>query len=104
MDSNGNFRNIGTTTSDANGLFSFTWTPDIAGAYTICANFAGSESYFAASTQASFNAGSSGPTAGPTGGTGTSSIADMYFIPAIASILVVLVIIVVLLVLVLRRR
>ena len=31
IDANGNFRNIGTTTSDANGLFSLDWMPDIPG-------------------------------------------------------------------------
>ena len=30
VDSNGNYRQIGTTTSDASGTFAFTfWTPDI---------------------------------------------------------------------------
>ena len=31
IDSNGNYRHIGTTTSDASGMFGFTWTPDISG-------------------------------------------------------------------------
>ena len=43
VDANGNFRNIGTTTSDANGVFSYTWTPDISGSYTVIASFAGSQ-------------------------------------------------------------
>jgi outer membrane protein assembly factor BamB len=46
LDSNGNRRNIGTTTSDSNGFFKFSWTPDIEGDYTIYASFAGSESYW----------------------------------------------------------
>ena len=29
LDANGNYREIGTTTSDGSGMFSFTWTPDI---------------------------------------------------------------------------
>ena len=46
VDSNGNYRTIGTTTSDADGFFSYNWTPDIEGKYTIYATFAGSESYY----------------------------------------------------------
>ena len=46
IDSNGNYRPIGTTTSDATGFYSFDWQPDIAGKYTVIASFAGSESYW----------------------------------------------------------
>jgi hypothetical protein len=45
IDSNGNFRNIGTTTSDLTGTFGYMWEPDIPGQYTVIATFAGSESY-----------------------------------------------------------
>ena len=46
VDSNGNYRDIGTTTSDADGFFAFNWKPDIDGQYTVYASFAGSESYW----------------------------------------------------------
>ena len=39
VDSNGNYRNIGTATTDATGMYSFTWTPDISGNYTVIATF-----------------------------------------------------------------
>ena len=45
IDSNGNFRNIGTATTDASGTFGLLWQPDIPGQYTVLATFAGSESY-----------------------------------------------------------
>jgi outer membrane protein assembly factor BamB len=45
VDANGNFRNIGTATSDVSGKFGLMWEPDISGMYTIIATFAGSESY-----------------------------------------------------------
>ena len=32
-----------TTTTDANGFYSLTWTPDITGNYTVYATFAGTE-------------------------------------------------------------
>jgi hypothetical protein len=45
IDSNGNFRNIGTATSDMTGTFGYMWEPDIPGQYIVIATFAGSESY-----------------------------------------------------------
>ena len=54
VDSNGNYRNIGTTTSDSSGMFSLTWTPDIEGSYYAVATFAGSDSYWPSSAETSF--------------------------------------------------
>ena len=54
LDSNGNYRNIGTTTSDISGTFSFLWKPDIPGKYTVIATFAGSESYYPSYSETSF--------------------------------------------------
>jgi hypothetical protein len=54
IDANGNFRNIGTATSDANGFYSMDWTPDIPGKYTVIATFAGSEAYYASYDEAAF--------------------------------------------------
>ena len=45
VDANGNFRNIGTVTSDTAGKYSLVWQPDIPGEYTVLATFAGSNSY-----------------------------------------------------------
>lgn len=45
IDSNGNYRNIGTATTDISGAFGLMWQPDIPGQYTVVATFAGSESY-----------------------------------------------------------
>ena len=49
LDSNFNYRTIGTTTSDLYGSFGLTWTPDIPGDFTVIANFAGSNSYWPSS-------------------------------------------------------
>jgi hypothetical protein len=54
VDANGNFRNIGTITSDATGFYSFVWEPDIPGEYTVYATFAGSESYWQSSAETAF--------------------------------------------------
>jgi hypothetical protein len=45
LDSNGNYRNIGTTTSDLDGNFGLSWIPDIPGRFMVIATFAGSDSY-----------------------------------------------------------
>jgi hypothetical protein len=54
IDSNGNMRQIGSTTTDANGFYSFEWTPDITGKYTVYASFDGSESYWPSLAETAF--------------------------------------------------
>ena len=54
IDANGNYRNIGTTTSDANGVFSLDWKPDIPGKYTVYVTFAGSKAYWGSFAQSAF--------------------------------------------------
>ncbi len=51
IDANGNYRTIGTTTTRASGVYSFNWTPDISGMYTIIATFPGSNSYGPSSSE-----------------------------------------------------
>ncbi|GAG62263.1 unnamed protein product, partial [marine sediment metagenome] len=46
IDPNGNFISIGTATSDMSGFYSYQWTPEHEGKYTIIATFAGSKSYY----------------------------------------------------------
>jgi len=53
VDANGNFRNIGTATSDLSGVYSLVWEPDIPGKYTVIATFAGSGSYDSSFAQTS---------------------------------------------------
>jgi hypothetical protein len=103
LDANGNYRNIGTTTSDANGVYSFDWTPDIPGKYTVYVTFAGSGAYYASFAQSAFvvdaaPAATAAPTATPT------SVADMYFVPAIAGLFVLIIIVAVVIILMLRKR
>ena len=46
LDSNNNYREIGTAVADSDGFFSFNWTPDIEGKYVVYASFSGSKSYY----------------------------------------------------------
>jgi hypothetical protein len=103
LDSNMNYREIGTTTSDGSGMFSLTWKPDISGDYTVVASFAGSESYYPSSAETSFTASDPAPTATPAP-TPAPSMADQYFAPAIAGLFVAIIVVGLLIILVLRKR
>ena len=54
LDSNGNYREIGNTTSNSDGFYSLNWKPDITGSYTVYASFGGSESYWPSHAVTSF--------------------------------------------------
>jgi len=54
LDANNNYREIGKTTSNSDGFFTFNWKPDIEGQYTVYASFAGSESYYPSHAVTSF--------------------------------------------------
>jgi hypothetical protein len=103
VDANGNYRTIGTTTSDASGKFSYTWKPDIEGTYYVIATFAGSESYWPSNAETSFVVDPATPTHAPTQAPAQST-ADMYFVPAVAGIIVAFVIVVALQVLMLLKK
>jgi len=66
LDSNNNYRVIGTATTDQSGTYSLTWTPDIAGNYTIYANFLGTNGYYPSSAETQIYAGTPAATAPPT--------------------------------------
>ena len=103
VDANGNFREIGKTTSN-NGFFTFNWKPDIEGQYIVYASFAGSESYWPSNAMTSFVVDPAAPTPTSTE-TPTQSAADMYFVPAVAAIIIVIIIgFAILALLMLRKR
>jgi hypothetical protein len=76
IDSNGNYRSIGTATSDEDGFFSYAWQPDIEGKYTVYASFAGSQSYWPSHDAAAFVVDAAAPTPAPTQAP-AESVADM---------------------------
>ena len=61
IDPNGNFIHIGTTTSDTSGLFSYVFTPEIPGKYTVIATFQGSESYWRSYAETAIGVGEAPP-------------------------------------------
>jgi len=104
IDANGNYRNIGTTTSDANGVFSLNWTPDIAGKYTVYVTFAGSKAYWGSFAQSAFVVDNApNVTTAPVAET-PQSAADLYFVPAIIGLFIAIVAVGLMTVLLLRKR
>lgn len=102
VDANGNYREIGTATTDSSGEYSLQWTPDIEGKYTVIATFAGSGAYYASYDQTAIGVDAAAPT--PTAAP-QQSMADLYFVPAIAGLFVLVIIVgVVLALLMLRKR
>ena len=103
VDSNGNYREIGQATSDADGFYSLNWKPDIEGQYTVYASFGGSESYWPSHAVTSFAVDPAAAIPTPTEAPAQST-ADMYFVPAVAGIIVTIVICFAITILLLRKR
>ena len=66
IDSNGNYRNIGTATTDNTGMYSLAWTPDIPGNFNVIATFHGTNGYWPSSTETTFAVEQPHPTIAPT--------------------------------------
>jgi hypothetical protein len=104
IDSNGNYRQIGNTTTDASGTYSFSWTPDIPGKYTVIATFAGSNSYWGSSAESAFTASAAPATASPYPVVNLPPT-EMYFtISTVAIIIAIAIVGAVLALLMLRKR
>jgi hypothetical protein len=103
VDANNNCREIGTTTTDSNGFFSYEWTPDIPGKYTVYATFAGSNGYWPSQAESAFSVMQE-PEATPGATPMPQSAADMYFVPAVIGIIVALVVVGAVIVLMQRKR
>jgi hypothetical protein len=104
VDANGNYREIGTTTSDAYGTYAFNWTPDIPGAYQVIVSFAGSNAYYPSSNTAHFYASEAAtpiPTAAPQTGLATTNDLITYQTVGIIAIIIAITIVGVL---ILRKR
>jgi outer membrane protein assembly factor BamB len=103
LDSNGNYRVIGSATSNALGDYAYTWTPDIAGDYTVYATFTGSGSYYSSQASTAIYAQQAAATQAPQA-TQSPSAADLYFIPATAGLFIAIIVIGSLTLLMLRKK
>jgi outer membrane protein assembly factor BamB len=103
LDPNGNFYEIGRTTSDADGFYSYAFTPEVPGLYTIIASFEGSNSYYGSQAKTAINV-EEAPQATPTAPPPEPSMADIYFMPMSIGIIIAIVAVGIVLVLMLRKR
>jgi hypothetical protein len=101
IDANGNQRPIGSATSDANGMFSFRWVPDIEGNYKVIATFAGSESYWPSQAETTFFVESPAPTPTAVPVVASPPPTEMYFVASTVAIIIAIAIVGLLL---LRKR
>jgi hypothetical protein len=104
LDSNNNFRTIGTTTTDLSGAYSYQWKPDIPGKYTVYASFAGTNGYWPSSSETSFavdTAATPAPTVTAQSNVATTTDLMLYIVFAVVAIIIAIAIVGVLL---LRKR
>lgn len=102
IDANGNYRNIGTVTSDITGAFGFNWQPDIPGLYTVIATFPGSNSYGSSFAQTYMSVVEAPKATSPAAA--AQSMADIYFVPAIAGLFVLIIVIAVVVILLMLKK
>jgi hypothetical protein len=102
-DSNNNTRPIGTTTSDADGFFTFNWKPDIDGQYTVYASFGGSKAYWPSHAVTAFAVDPATPTASPYPVTNLPPT-EMYIAAAAVAIIIAIAIVGIVMVMMLRKR
>ena len=102
LDANGNYREIGNTTSNTDGFFTFNWLPDIEGQYTVYASFPGSDSYWPSHAVTSFAIDPAAAT--PPTEALVQSMADLYFVPATAGLFIAIIVVGLLIILILRKR
>jgi hypothetical protein len=104
LDSNGNYRSIGTATTDATGTYRLTWTPDIPGDFTVIATFDGTNGYWPSYAEDGFTV-MEAPMTTPVATAAPASMADLYFLPvSIFMIVAILVLAALLAVQMLRKR
>jgi outer membrane protein assembly factor BamB len=104
IDPNGNFIHIGDVTSDIHGKYGINFTPEVSGKYQILATFAGSKAYGPSSDSTYLSVGEAAATPTPVSTAPVSSIADTYFIPAIAGLFILVIIVAVVLAMMIRKQ
>jgi hypothetical protein len=103
LDSNNNFYDIGTATTDTTGFYSYTWTPEIPGDFKVIATFGGTNGYWPSFAEDAFTVMEE-PAATPAPTPTPASLADIYILPGIVAIIVAIAVVGIVMILVLRKR
>jgi len=101
-DSNNNTRDIGRTTTDSNGFYSFQYTPEIPGKFIVYARFAGSKAYWPSIAEAAFAVDPAPQVTPPP--EDEPSMTDTYVMYAAIAIIITIVIVGALIILMQRRH
>ena len=104
LDSNGNHYPVGTATTDASGMYTLTYTPSIAGNYTVFATFAGTQGYWPSSAESSFVAGSAAATAPPAATPQTGLASQSALTYGFVAVIIVIIIIGAVLAILMQRK
>jgi outer membrane protein assembly factor BamB len=103
IDSNNNCYDIGTTTTDANGFFSYEWTPAIPGKFTVFATFEGTNGYWPSQAETALTV-MQAPAATPGATPTPAPMTDIYVLSLGIGAIVAIIAIGLVLVLMLRKR
>jgi len=97
LDSNGNYRQIGTAMTDNTGFYSLTWMPDIPGDFKVYAQFAGTNGYWPSNAVTSFaiheQSITPGPSQSPQGNLATTSDLLTYMAAGVIAIIIAIAIV-----------
>ncbi len=86
LDSNNNWQDLGTATTDSKGYYHITWTPNVPGDYQVFASFEGTKGYWPSSANTVFNMVDAASTPSPYPETVIPST-EMYFIGSVVAII-----------------
>lgn len=103
VDPNGNYVSIGEATSDANGLYAISYTPEVPGIYRIFAVYSGSNSYWGSQAETVVSV-TNPPPATPEPTAEPASMVETYFFPAIAALAIAIVVVGVVIIMTLKKR
>ena len=103
IDPNGNSYEVGTTTSDASGMFKASFVPLVPGEYTVIATFEGSNSYYGSFAETAINV-EEAPTTTPEPTPTPAPMTDLYVTGFGAGMIIAIAVVGFLLILMLRKR
>ena len=103
LDPNGNFYEIGRTTSETSGTFGYAFTPEVPGLYTIIATFEGSNSYYGSNAVTYINV-EEAPQASPTPTPPPPGMTDTYVLGLGAAAIIAIIAVGLVIILMLRKR